>query len=105
VFPDIATETSLKVLANCRAYLYLQFGELIYPSGALVELGIALGRKLKTTMIIKKDLRTPYMFEGFEGVTASLDFLPRVLIYAVNDVDDAVRLIQRNGRQLLLPGD
>jgi transcriptional regulator with XRE-family HTH domain len=100
---DLATETSLQALNTCRAYLYLQFADLTNPSGALVELGFALGRKLKTTMIIKKDLRTPYMFEGFQGVAARLYFLPEVRIYLVDEVDDAVRLIERDGDHLLLP--
>jgi transcriptional regulator with XRE-family HTH domain len=101
--PDIATETSLKALANSRAYLYLQFAETIKPSGALVELGFALARKLKTTIIIKSNVPTPYMLEGFEGVAASLDFLPRVHIYVVDDVEDAIRYIGRHGDELLVP--
>ena len=98
--PDLATETSFEVFASCQAYLYLQFAEIINPSGALVELGFALGRKLKTTMIIRKNLRTPYMFEGFQGVAAKLNFLPQVHIYTVADIDDAVRLIKTDRRKL-----
>jgi hypothetical protein len=33
-----------------------------------------------------------------------LDFFPEVHIYRVGDIDDAIRLIERNGRELLLPG-
>jgi transcriptional regulator with XRE-family HTH domain len=99
---DLATETSLRALARCRAYLYVQFAPMEYPSGALVELGIALGRKLKTTMIIKKDLRRPYMFQGFAGVAEKLEFLPETHVYDVNDADEAVRLIEHDGPQLLL---
>jgi transcriptional regulator with XRE-family HTH domain len=101
--PDLATETSFKILANCRGYLFLQFAEMVDPSGALVELGFALGRKLKTTMIMKRNLRTPFMFEGLQGVAASLEFLPQVHMYVVDDVDEAVRLILRDGDRLLLP--
>jgi transcriptional regulator with XRE-family HTH domain len=100
---DLVTEANLVALDKCQAYLYLQFAELVNPSGALVELGFALGRKVKTTMIIKRDLATPYMLEGFGAVAAKLHFLPEVHIYEIKDVDDAVRLIERNGRQLLLP--
>jgi transcriptional regulator with XRE-family HTH domain len=101
---DIATEHSLKVLASCRAYLYLQLTEMINPSGGLVELGIALGRKIKTTMIIQKDVRTPVMFDAFQAVAARLDFLPEVHIYVVTNVDEAVRLIEQAGIHLLLSG-
>jgi transcriptional regulator with XRE-family HTH domain len=97
---DLSTETNLKVFAECQAYLYLQFGEMINPSGALVELGFALGQKLRTTMIIKKDLPTPYMFRGIGTVAGKLEFLPEVHKYEVDDIDDAVRLIQHNGPQL-----
>jgi transcriptional regulator with XRE-family HTH domain len=100
---DLATESSLDVFDRCRAYLYLQFGEMVNPSGALVELGFALGRRLKTTMIIRKNVSVPYMFEGLQGVAARLRFLPEVHIYLVDDVDGAIRLIKRNGRRLLIP--
>jgi transcriptional regulator with XRE-family HTH domain len=100
---DLVTEANLEAFDKCRAYLYLQFAELVNPSGALVELGFALGRKIKTTMIIKRGLRTPYMFDGLGIVAAKLNFLPETHIYEVGDVDEAVRLVGRNGRQLLLP--
>jgi hypothetical protein len=84
-----------------KAYVYVQFAEILNPSGALVELGFALGKKLMTTMIIRRNLRTPCMFEGFQGVSARLECLPDARIYLVDDVEDAVRLIKRDGRQLL----
>jgi transcriptional regulator with XRE-family HTH domain len=99
---DLVTEANLNAFDKCRVCLYLQFAESINPSGALVELGFALGRKIKTIMIIKKDLRTPYMFEGIQGVAARLQFLPAVHLYVVDHVDEAVLLIERFGRQLLL---
>jgi transcriptional regulator with XRE-family HTH domain len=97
---DLVTEANLNAFAKCRAYLYLQFAEMANPSGALVELGLALGRKLKTTIIIKRNLHTPYMFEGLAVVAAKLRFLPEVHLYEVDDVDEAVRLIKRDGRRL-----
>jgi transcriptional regulator with XRE-family HTH domain len=100
---NFVAEANLNAFDKCRTYLYLQFAEMDNPSGALVEVGFALGRKLKTTMIIKKGLRTPYMFGGFEGVAAKLHFLPDVFIYEVETIGQAVRLIETNGRQLLLP--
>jgi transcriptional regulator with XRE-family HTH domain len=98
---DLATEVSLRALERCSAYLYLQFAEMRNPSGALVELGIALGRKLKTTMILKKAMNTPYMFEGLGGVAAKLQWLPEVHIY-LKDPNEAVQLIEASGRDLLL---
>jgi hypothetical protein len=74
---------------------------MLDPSGALVELGFALGRKVKTTMILMNGLRTPFMFEGLQGVAATLEFLPTVHIYTVDSVDEAVRLVERDGEQLL----
>jgi transcriptional regulator with XRE-family HTH domain len=99
---NFVTEANLEALDKCRAYLYLQFAELVDPSGALVELGFALGRRIKTTMIIKEGLQTPFMFGGLDVVAAKLQFLPETHIYYVDDVEHAVRLIEVNGRQLLL---
>jgi transcriptional regulator with XRE-family HTH domain len=101
VAADIATEQNMKVLANCVSYLYLQFVEVVHPSGALVELGLALGRRIRTTLIIRNGLHIPYMIDGFSAVAARLNFLPDVRIYTVASASDAANLIARNGRQLL----
>jgi transcriptional regulator with XRE-family HTH domain len=98
---DLATERNLQALAHSSAYVFLQFSEILKPSSALVEFGIALGRRMKTTAIIQADLYQPFMFEGFGAVAASLPFLPKARIYVVNSVDDACELIDRNGRELL----
>ena len=101
VAADLATERNMKILASCPAYLYLQFADIVHPSGALVEFGYALGRRMKTTLIIRSGLRGPYMLDGFGAVAASLGFLPTARIYHVESVQDAVMLIARNGRELL----
>jgi hypothetical protein len=100
VAPDLATERNMKVLASCHAYLYLQFADIIHPSGALVEFGIALGRRLKTTLIIQRDFPSPFMLNGFGAVAESLTFLPKAHIYLVASADEAVSLVTRNGREL-----
>jgi transcriptional regulator with XRE-family HTH domain len=99
--PDLATEHNLAALRQCHAYLYLQFEAITRPSSALIELGVALGRKIKTTIIIKRDLSIPSMLDGFQGVAAKLDFLPSARIYRVDDGEQAALLIGRNGRSLL----
>ena len=101
VAADLATERNLKVLASCHAYLYLQFADIVHPSGALIEFGIALGRRLKTTVIIQRGLPGPFMLEGFAAVAESLSFLPKARVYLVASVDEAVTLVARNGRELL----
>ena len=99
--PDLAAEQNLRVLAHCHAYLYLQFAEVIGPSSALIELGFALGQRIKTTVIILDGLALPYMLNGFQGVAASLSFLPKARIYERPSVDSALALVTRNGRDLL----
>lgn len=99
--PDIATERNMKALTQCSAFLYLQFAEVVHPSSALIELGVALGRRLKTTVFIQKDVRLPYMLNGFSAVAASLGFLPKVRIYEVKSREEACKLITNNGRELL----
>ncbi|MEZ5341205.1 MAG: hypothetical protein R2706_07095 [Acidimicrobiales bacterium] len=67
-----------------------------------MELGIALGMRHKTTMIVHEDLVQPFMFgNGFGAVAAELDFLPKARIYTVSSVAAACELIDRNGRELL----
>ncbi len=99
--PDIATERNLQVLRHSTALLYLQFMEIVRPSSALVELGCALGWRLKTTVIMQAGLTQPFMMGNFGAVAATLDFLPNARIYTVRSVGDACDLITRNGRELL----
>ena len=99
--PDIATERNMRVLSQCSALLYLQFVEIVRPSSALIELGVALGRRLKTTVILQTGVAQPYMLNGFGAVAATVGFLPQARIYTVKSVGDACDLIRVNGRELL----
>ncbi len=98
---DIATERNMQILQSCSALLYLQFLEVVHPSSALIELGCALGWRLKTTIIIQADLHLPFMLDGFGGVAATLSFLPKARVYRVKSAGDACDLVKRNGRGLL----
>lgn len=99
---DIATLRNLNALEQSTALLYLQFRETHRPSSSLVELGLALGMRHKTTMIVHEDLAQPFMFtNGFGAVAAELDFLPKARTYTVTSVAGACELIERNGRGLL----
>ena len=98
---DLATERNMGALSQCSAFLYLQFMDVARPSSALIELGIALGRRLRTTLIVQAGVPLPYMLRGFSGVAASLAFLPKVRIYTVDSAEEASVLIARNGRELL----
>jgi transcriptional regulator with XRE-family HTH domain len=101
IAPDIAAAHNMADLSGCPAFLYLQFAEVIGPSSALVELGFALGRKMKVTIIFKKGLTSPYMLRGFSGVAARFPFLPDTRIYEEESADSAAALISENGRELL----
>jgi transcriptional regulator with XRE-family HTH domain len=98
--PDLVTEQNLRALSECHAYLYVQFAEMVHPSSSLIELGFALGKKLKTTIIVKDGVTLPYMLDGFGGVAASLPFLPKARVYQLADVEHAVARVARNGREL-----
>lgn len=98
---DLATENNLRRFENAQACLFIQLDEIEGPSGSLIELGLALGMKKKTTIIIREGLRTPFMLKGFQGVAPKFRFLPEARIYPVANVGDAVRLVSRNGRPLL----
>jgi transcriptional regulator with XRE-family HTH domain len=99
--PDIATERNLQVLQRSAALLYVQFMEIVRPSSSLIELGCALGWRLKTTVIMQAGLNEPFMLDNFGAVAATLDFLPKARVYKVKSVGDACDLITRNGRELL----
>lgn len=101
IAPDIAAAHNFTHLVACSAFLYLQFAEVVGPSSALVELGFALGRKMKVTIIFKRGLASPYILRGFGGVAARLSFLPDTRIYEEESVDSATALIADNGRELL----
>lgn len=99
---DIATSRNMNALAQSSALLYLQFRESHRPSGALVELGLAMGLGHKVTIILHEDISRPFMFqEGFAGVAAEVDFLPKARVYTVPSVAAACELVERNGRELL----
>jgi transcriptional regulator with XRE-family HTH domain len=101
IAPDIATERNIQALQRSVGLLYLQFMDIVRPSSALVELGCALGWRLKTTIIIQEGLDQPFMLENFGAVAATLGFLPKARIYRVKSVGDACDLITKNGRELL----
>lgn len=98
---DIVTEKNMKALHSSQAYLYLQFAEVVRPSSAFVELGFALGRKMKVTIIIQQGFKNPFMLRGFSAVAESLDFLPKARTYEVSSADEAASLIKGSGRELL----
>lgn len=98
---DIATERNMEALSHCTAFLFLQFDEIVRPSGALVELGLALGRRMKTTVIHLESVPVATMLDGFSGVASRVRFLPKARIYHVESVEQAVDLVRRNGRELL----
>ena len=91
----------MKALYSSQAYLYLQFAEVVRPSSAFVELGFALGRKMKVTIIVQQGLKNPFMLRGFRAVAESLDFLPKARTYEVASADEAASLIKGSGRELL----
>ena len=98
----IRTERNLRALNECSALLYLQFSEVVNPSSAYIELGYALGRKMKLTIMVKSGLMLPYMLHEFGAVGPGLRFLPQVRIYPnIASAEEAAERIARNGRELL----
>lgn len=92
---DITTEDNMKVLGDASALLYLQFADIIHPTGALIELGIALGRPIRTTVIVAPKLPTPYMLDVLPAVGVQKNFLPKARVYH-KTVKDTIALIERH---------
>jgi transcriptional regulator with XRE-family HTH domain len=99
--PDIATERNMKALAHCHALLYVQLVDVVGPSSALVELGIALGARMKTTIVLGRDVRPAFMLNGFGAVAANSAILPQARIYTIRDAGEAARLLAKDGREIL----
>lgn len=59
--PDIATEDNFKALGHCTAFIYLQFADEVRRSSALVALGCALAKRLKTTIVLLDGINYPFM--------------------------------------------
>lgn len=99
--PDLTSERNLRVLFSAPAFLYIQLEKVTGPTSALIELGIALGLRKRTTIIIRDDLLRPFLLrQGFEGLPSSLGFLPKARLYPVASATAAADLIERNGREL-----
>jgi hypothetical protein len=97
---DIVTRDNLDVLSHCHGLLYVQLTDVIHPTGALMELGIALGRKMKTTIMIQRGLPLPFMLRNFEGVAARSKIMPDARVDFVENAEDVVARIKRNGREI-----
>lgn len=97
---DIVTRDNLDALSRCDGLLYVQLSDVEHATGALIELGIALGRRIKTTIMIQKDLPLPFMLRSFEGVAARSQIMPDARVDFVEGVDDIVQRIERNGREI-----
>ncbi len=99
--PTVATRRNLEALQRSAAFVYLQFAEVRHPTGSLIELGIALALKHKTTLFIQKDLQQAFMLENFGVVAAEVGYLPKAVVHRVADAKEACRQIALNGRDLL----
>lgn len=97
---DIVTRDNLDVLRHCHGLLYVQLADVTHPTGALIELGIALGRQIKTTLIIRRGVPLPFMLRNFEGVAARSPIMPDARVDFVDSAEDVVALIKRNGRAI-----
>lgn len=95
----LRTDQNLRVLNGCPALIYLQFANVVNPSSAYIELGYALGRKVKLTIMVKRGLMLPYMLHDFGAVGVGLR---EVRIFPnIASADEAAAMIASNGRELL----
>lgn len=99
--PNRATKRNFERLEDCRGLPYVQMDDTVGPSNCLVELGLALGRRMRTTVILKRDVNRPLMFQGLEAVAQGFKWLPNVQIHEVDSAEDACHLVRANGRSLL----
>jgi len=99
--PRLATKRNLEILHGAKGLLYIQLLETTTPSNTLVELGMALGRRMRTTIIIGQGIQMPSMFAALEVLGARMPHvLPKVRVIQVSGVDEAVNYVRTSGRSL-----
>lgn len=99
---DVVAERNLKILAKCPAFLYLQFSDLVKPSSSLIELGIALGDRIKTTIVLGAGVQSAYMLRSnFSMVAERLSFLPDARVYNNDTLESICDLFGKSGRKIL----
>ncbi len=94
---DLRTEQNLAAMQVSSCVAMIQLVPTVRPSSALVELGMALGLGRQTTIFTTDQAHLPSMLGGFSAVAERVAPLPRVRIYVVEDVQDAVDLIEQHG--------
>lgn len=93
-------------LATAGGLVYIQFEEIEGATGALIELGIALGRKIRTTVILSDRVKKPFLLSsGFERIAEARDDFPNALFYTYSSADAAAGEIRETGAAYFgLPG-
>lgn len=98
IAPGIATATNMRNIVNSQALVYVQLEKVVNPSGALIEHGIALGRKMRTTVIALEGLQLPFMLKnGFDGVANASPDLPDAKVHVFPTIAEALRQIRNTG--------
>jgi transcriptional regulator with XRE-family HTH domain len=101
---EIATQPTMTALYGGDALVYVQLTNVTRATGALVELGIALGLQRPITLILGTNVARPFMFEqGFEAVAARLHWLPDVRVVTVTSAVEAEQIIHTAGARLFMP--
>lgn len=96
--PHTTTYENLKVLLVTDGFLYIQLNEVIRPTGALIELGIALGRRIKTTLLLSPGVTLPFMLRGgFEKNMERFPEFPDAQVDEVDSVSDIKTRIANTG--------
>lgn len=94
--PDLATAANLDALERCEAFVLCQLAPLTRPTSCHVELGWALAQSKPVTVFAPDEGDLPYMLHRFEAVADR-----RGGRYRYVPVDDAVRLLNIHGAELL----
>jgi len=103
--PRITATKNLQALAQCSSFLLLYLHEVDGPSGALIELGYAMGLGLRVTLMIDRKLNQkgpkPFILDGLQSAAMEIDVLPRIDIHEVNNAKDVCLLLRENGAALV----
>jgi transcriptional regulator with XRE-family HTH domain len=105
--PRITTAANFEALGRVQALMLLLLHEATGPTGALIELGYAMGQGRRITIFIEKSLNTdgkrPFVLEGLVSAAMEIDEIAPVEIIEVEGIDEVVARIESDhGAEMLM---
>ncbi|MEQ4301739.1 hypothetical protein ABNF97_10170 [Plantactinospora sp. B6F1] len=93
---DVALRNDLRALRRSRFFLMVVPEQRV--SSVWVEAGIALAMSKSSVYLGRTDVELPFVLRG--AARSTHPEIPRIRMYSYRDIDEAIKLIEVNGRSL-----